>query len=197
MTLTGSEKAQIARLGGAGLEMGLPLAAGLAAATTVVNDPAVAIQLALPTHYRTTVLRRLALSVGWTAIVALASASALRITGLWQLGVPESFVVGQLIWLAPLLWMVALGAVLALLLRSRTAASAVLGGLWLAENVFAQIITSVDLTRAFFLFATTYTPGADYWLDNRLFLIGSSLVLAFGMVLALRDGEYLLTGSDE
>ena len=50
----------------AGLEMFLPLAAGVIIATIVTQDPAIELQLTFPRQYRTTTLHRLFLIVCWS-----------------------------------------------------------------------------------------------------------------------------------
>ena len=50
----------------------MPLAAGVGCASLVGRDPAAELQLAVPTPYRVTLLRRLAVTLGWTAAVARA-----------------------------------------------------------------------------------------------------------------------------
>jgi hypothetical protein len=103
--------------------------------------------------------------------------STLRLTGLWELWVPEPFFAGQLVWLSPLLWFVAAGALLALLLGSQTTGGALLGGLWAFENVFRGLFLTEESLRPQFLFATTYAAGADFWLANRLTLIATAFLM--------------------
>lgn len=143
----GADEQQVARALTAGLELGLSLAAGLAAVHVVASEPAVDLQLTLRTRYRTTLLRRLALLAGWTGAFALLWASALDLLGLWA--VPGPFALGQLAWIAPLAWFV-------------SAASAVLGLLWVFENSGVGVagFLQSDWLRPFFLFATTHAPGA-------------------------------------
>src|SRR5690349_19485785 len=52
------------------LEMAIPLAAGVACASLIGRDPAVELQLTAPTPYRVTVLRRMTVTLVWTATVA-------------------------------------------------------------------------------------------------------------------------------
>lgn len=194
--LAGAEEWQVARNLTAGLELGLSLAAGLVAAHVVTSDPATDLQLSVRTHYRTTLLRRLALIVSWTALFALAWASVLKTLGLCA--VPGPFLLGQLAWVAPLSWFVSTGALFALLFRSRALASAVLGLLWIFENSWVGVAGFLNSywLRPFFLFATTHAPGADFWLGNRLALICLSLVL-FGVSVFFMGGESSFTGGEE
>lgn len=197
MGLSGTGEWQIERMLAAYLELGLPLAAGLVASHIVADDPAVDLQLALQTRYQTTVLRRLALTIGWAALLALLWTSALRASGLLWEEIPGPVLLGELTWAAPLLWFVGAGAVLALVFRSRTASVAVLGGLWMVELMFAGLFLGREWLRPLYLFATLRGPGADFWLSNRLVLIGVGLALILGVVLILKNSESLATGGDE
>lgn len=192
----GADEQQVARALTAGLELGLSLAAGLAAVHVVASEPAVDLQLTLRTRYRTTLLRRLALLAGWTGAFALLWASALDLLGLWA--VPGPFALGQLAWIAPLAWFVSAVTLVALLFRSQAAASAVLGLLWVFENSGVGVagFLQSDWLRPFFLFATTHAPGADFWLENRIVVICLSLAL-LGVSLILMGRESLSMGGGE
>ncbi|QIN84528.1 hypothetical protein GBA63_19170 [Rubrobacter tropicus] len=198
MALTGTGTEQIARRLTSGLEIALPFVAGLAAAFVVADEPALDLQLTVLTRYRTTVLRRLALIVGWTALVAILWAVALRLLGLWAW--PEPFLLMQLGWLSPLLWYVSFGVLLALLLRSRMASGAVLGGIWVFQYVLGGALgfnywTSLLLS----LSTTTYQLpffGIEQWLYNRLVLIATALLMTLGAALILRNNETLVRGGD-
>ena len=191
--LTGAEERQIARALTAGLELGLSLAAGLVAAHVVAREPAADLQLTLRTRYRTTLVRRLALLAGWTALFALMWASALKLFGLWA--VPGAFLPGQLAWVAPLLWFMSAGTLLALLFRGQAAASSVLGLLWVFENsVGVAGFLQSDWLRPFFLFATTHAPGADFWMANRLAVICLSAVLLGASLVLMRNESIAIGG---
>lgn len=164
------------------------------AATTVAEEGAVELHPAQLTRYRLTVVRRLALLTAWSGGVALLAAAAANAAGLWA--VPGPFLVGQLGWLAPLLWFVAAGAALALLFRGRAASAAVLGGVWAIQNLFAGVFAESVWAKPVFLFATTYAPGADFWLANRLSLFGIAALAAVGAWVLLDGGEALLAGED-
>ncbi len=186
-----ADSANLARLLVAGLELGLPLAAGLVAAS-VVEEPAVDLQLSLKTSYRSTLARRLVLLVGWNALVALSYTMLLKLAGLWGLWGPGQFLKVQLVWLSPLLLFVSVGVLLALLFRSRAAAVAILGGVWILENLFYPLLLERDWLKPAFLFATTYVPGADFWLQNRLVLIGFALALTLAAWTLAASNERLL-----
>jgi hypothetical protein len=196
MRLLGAADQQIARVLVAALEVGLPLAAGMVAAGIATGDPAIALQLALRTRYRVTLARRLVLLVVWTALWGFAWTTSLHLVGLWGHWVPESFLVGQLVWLAPLVWLASAGAALALLFGSRAAAGAILGGLWAGEHVFRGLFLTTEWLRWAFLFATTYAPGTDFWLPNRVALIATALALGVSAWLLSSNTERLARGGE-
>lgn len=187
----GAGDAQVARMLVAAIELGLPLAAGVVAASLAADDPARDLQLTLVTSYRTTLARRIGALLAWTSSWALAWSFGLQISGYWELWVPEPLLLGVLVWAAPLLWSVAAGAALALLLDGRNTSGALLGGLWALENLYRGAFLAKEWLRPEFLFITIYAPGADFWFTNRLALAGTALLLGFGAWLLASRTESL------
>lgn len=196
MAFLGAEDAQVARMLVSPLEMGLPLAAGILAAGIAADDPARDLQLALKVPYRRTLARRLVLLVLWTALPALLWTTALHLAGIWELWVPGTFLAAQLVWLSPLSWFVAAGALLALALGGRSGAGAVLAGVWVVENLFRDWFRSGGWPQQEFLFATIYAPGADFWLSNRVVLILTALLMG-AVVWVLSSNTDLLSKGGE
>lgn len=186
------------------LEMFLPLAAGIIVASITTQDPAIELQLTVPQTYRRTTLRRLALIVCWSSCTALVTNIVLLLINGWYVpqqiqtwSLAPQFLVGQLAWFAPLLWFAAFGLCLAALTHNSIATGVLLGGVWLIENIFSHFIASTVWLRPVFLFPTTLTPGADFWLANRVELLVTALVLLPIGYLLLRNTEGLLKGSSE
>ena len=194
--LLGAGDMQVARLLAAALELGLPLGTGVVAASVAADDPARDLQLALKTSYRTTLARRLGALVAWASVWALAWSFGLRISGYWGLWVPEPLLLGVFVWAAPLLWCVAAGVALALMLGGRSTSGTLLGGIWVLENLSREAFRSREWLRPEFLFATTYAPGADFWLANRLALVGTAMLLGFGAWLLASRTESLSRGGE-
>lgn len=178
----------------AGLEACLPLTAALLLSTVAVQDSSLELLLTMPTTYRRIAFLRFALLLGWTLLVELLATLALYAFLPW---VPvKPWLVGQLTWLAPSLWLAGAGILLSLLLRSRASSGAILGCLWIFQLTFHGYFAQNGWTRPWFLFATLYTPGAPFWLTNRLELTITALVLLAAAWWFLRSPERRFFGED-
>lgn len=68
------------------------------------------------------------------------------------------------------------------------------GGIWIVEAIFYGYFALITWLRPIFLFPTTLAPGIDFWLLNRLELLGIALtILGLGWLL-LHNTETLLQG---
>lgn len=202
-----------ARFLAGGLEMILPLMAGVVVATITSQDPAIELQLTVPRKYHITAMGRLALIAAWAGCVALLSAIIITTLNLGYIPqtsrpLPASvqFLIGQLTWIAPLLWFAATGLCLAILTRSRAASATLLSGVWIVETLLKDYFAGTSWLRPVFLFPTTLLglgagPVAptvyDAWLINRYEVIGMALILLPLGWLLLRNPEGLLKGSGE
>lgn len=195
-----------------GMEMVLPLMAGAIAAAVTHHDQAIELQLTMPKKYHVTVLHRVLVILVWTTIVTLLSSMITVLLKLEFLPYPAQmtspplqFLVGQLSWVATLLWCVGLCLCLTTLLHSNTASTTLLGCLWILEIIYRGTFVSTEWLRPFFLFPTTLLPLAgpapqaffNFWLINRLEVLGTALVLLFVGWLLLHNTEGLLKGSGE
>jgi len=178
------------------LEFGLPPMSGFAAAAIVTGDPARELQLSLPVSYPATMAHRLGLFILWAVLVCGLTSGAIMGAHYWI--APQGQPQGQLVWGAPILWFVAGGGLLALLLHSRATSSAVLGLLWMLEAFFHNEFLENPGLHRFYFFLTSETipggraPAAAYWLDNRLALIAMAAVMFAAAGLLLRRNEALL-----
>ncbi len=195
-----------------GLELILPIAAGVVVATVISQDPVIELQLTLPRQYHLTGMLRVLLIAAWTICIALLSSGIIVALNLGFMPQPPhtlpaalEFLMGQLVWLAPLLWLAGCGFCLALLLRSRSASAALLGGIWVLEIIFKDVLAATDWLRPVLLFPTTLLPLVgrlpqvyfDIWLDTRLEVLGTGLALCLIGWLLLRNPEGLLKGASE
>jgi hypothetical protein len=169
--------------GPAALELALPLAAGIACAGLVGRDPVAELQLTLPVPYRTTLLRRLAVTLLGTALTALAVVIAVRAAGWWPAG--HGLAGGQLIWLAPVLWLAGFGFLAGVCARAPAPAAGVVAVLWVLQVLRGSWI------RPLYLFATTRgTP--DGWVLNRISLLATACALLAAAWLLLGRTERLV-----
>ncbi|GCE22890.1 hypothetical protein [Dictyobacter kobayashii] len=198
----------------AGVEMMLPIAMGAIIGTVIAQDAALELQLTVPHKYHHTAVLRfsclLVLSVS-LALIYINSMNGLHLIYLpsfmqnWSPLVRLLLI--QLIWLAPLLWCLAVGSCFALLLQSRTAGVALLGGIWIAEIIFKDFIALTDWLRPFLLFPATLLgfPQTDatweqynkYFLVTRIELTATAIILFVLGWLLLRNSERMLKGSVE
>lgn len=181
-----------------GLEMVIPLAAAVACASIVGHDPAVELQLSAPTQYRSTVLRRVTVTLGWTAAVAAATAVVLIATGWWERW-PANHgpFVGQLTWIAPTLGLSGLGFAAGCLFRSPAAAGALVTTVWAIQQFFGDAAQRSRPGRLLYLFATTRGSEPRDWTANRLTLAGAGAGLIVLALIVLGRKERLIGEEDE
>jgi hypothetical protein len=189
----------VARSMGASLEVLLPMSAGVVVATVATYDRALELQLTMPRKYHRTANLRLLFILLWSALVSLMTSFLLYAFNYWRLPVqianwsqPWQFFTWQLTWLSSMLWLVALGLVLSLLLHSRSASSALICALSVAELFFHDYFTGTALLHPIFLFPLTFAPDASYWLANRIESLGVAVVLLTLAWFLLRLPELLL-----
>ncbi|MEU8268140.1 hypothetical protein AB0B89_13315 [Sphaerisporangium sp. NPDC049002] len=180
------------------VEAGFPLMTGIAAASLIGRDPAVELQLTLPSGYRVTLLRRLAVTSGWAALCATAATALFMATGWWDVvpGTPGGLA-GQLTWLAPTVWLTALGLLAAAAFRSTVAATTTVAMVWLLEQVVGDVLRGNAVTRSLYLFATSHGAGADDWSVNRVTLLVTAMALLAAAWPLLGDAERVLGGETE
>lgn len=189
---SGYGQAEVNRQLAGGLELLPPLAGAVAATFAVLQDSGLELQLSLGRPYRLALLARLMMALGLTSVVAFGCATYLSLSG--RLAAPSGLGAAQLIWLAPTLWMAAAGALVGVALRSPAAGAGLLAIGWLLEEVKHDSFLATAGLRPLFLFATTFAPGAPFWVANRLALLGSSLLLVTAWWQLLGRPERLLKG---
>lgn len=178
------------------LAQGIPLAVGIVAGSLVGRDPATELQLSVVREYRGTLLRRLALTASWAAVIALVATVAVVATGWWyRLPSAPDPVTGQLTWLAPAFALGGLGFLVAALSRTAALAAGIVAGVWLVELMIGSTLRGSSRLELLNLFAARTAEPAE-WLANRavLLAIGAALLLAAWR--ALDRPEHLLKGED-
>jgi len=182
------------------LEVGLPPAAGFAAATIAARDPARELLLSLPAPYPAVIAERLGVFTAWAAVVCAAATAAIGTARYWA--APQGLPAGGLAWAAPLAGFVGMGALAALLLRSRAAGAVAIGMLWMVAIAAVGSLTESPVLRYLYPFLTSQTlpgghaPHAPYWLANRVALLTLAATLGAGALGAARRSEALLGGEE-
>lgn len=158
----------------------------------MLQDGCLELQLSLPRPYRLALLARMLVALALTSLLGLTCTAFLSFTG--RLSVDGGLATAQLVWLAPALWLSAAGALVGVAFRSPAVGAGVLATSWLFEEWQRGLFVQTAALRPFFLFATTFAPGAPFWFMNRLTLLGSSLLLGAVLCLLLSRPERLLKG---
>jgi hypothetical protein len=180
-----------------GLEAAVPLAAGLAAASLLADEPSLELRISLPGGVRSLAVWRLGLQLATTALVCLVGWIMADAIGLLDAWLPDvSPLLAQLTWLAPLVLLTMAGACLAVVLRSRTAAAGILAGGWLLAQALHDVALGLPALRVWFPFLTSYEPGATDWLPTRLLVLAIGLAAAVLLGWLLGDGERLIGAED-
>jgi hypothetical protein len=180
------------------LEMAIPLAAGVACASLVGQDPAVELHLTARTPYRVTLLRRMAVTLVWTATVAALMAVVLIAAGWWgRWPANHGVFAGQLTWVAPTLGLSGVGFAAGAVFRSSAAAGALVTTLWAIQQFFAGLAQQHLPGRLLYLFATTRGAEPGDWTANRLTLLGAGAALTALALVVLGRSERLIGGEDE
>ncbi|MBO0778463.1 MAG: hypothetical protein J2P37_06495 [Ktedonobacteraceae bacterium] len=195
-------------------EILLPLAAGMITCTVTTQDPALELHLTMPRRYYWTSTLRLVLVFLWIGCAALL---AINVLAPLKLLYPPSFVFTwppvvqwltlQMVWLAPMLWFMAVGLCAALIIQSRAGSSTLLAAVWVLEIFYKDFFGSSPWLRPFSLFPSTLLiwPATNaslaqfttYWLISRFEVLGTALVLLPVGWLLLRSTERLLKGATQ
>jgi len=95
-------------------------------------------------------------------------------------------------WLAPTLFLAGLGLLVGALSGSPAVATSVIGVLWVANQLAAELLTEHRWARLLNLFATTRGAARTDWTANRLTLLAAGLAMAAAGWLLLRRPSRLL-----
>jgi hypothetical protein len=186
-----------ARLVVAGIETGVPLAAGLTTASLLAAEPALELQLAMRGGVRPAILMRAGAVFAWSALCSAGALLLAQLSGVLGDHLPS---VGpalvQLLWLAPLAGFTVAGVLLAVSFRSRAMASGALMTFWVAGHSFHDVFASSPLLRAWYPFLTVYAGDAPDWVATRLTLLVMAAISLAVAAAWLGAGEWLLATED-
>ncbi|MFJ9714015.1 hypothetical protein [Streptomyces sp. NPDC101234] len=160
-----------------------PLGTAVAASSIVGRDSGAELVMTT-TVYRRVLFLRVGLVVVPAALVTLVDAVVFRALNAWPVGQGTGGYV--LVWAPPMLWLVALAMLTATGLRSPGAASGLIGGLWLAQDLMGHDILGNTVLRTQYMFMGVGAEvPAHEWTVNRIALpaIGVVAVIAAGLLL--------------
>lgn len=169
----------------------LPLLAGILAASAIVDDPALELQLAAPRPPWRILLERLALLLGIVGVAAVAYQVYLVALGI-DIGHLGHLVARQLVWLVPSLALMGLSSLAALGFVEGTAGALLVGVIWVMQLALRGWFMASRWARYLFLFRGALQPASPDLLANRLCLVGIALALLAGAgTLLKREERYL------
>ncbi len=169
----------------------LPLMAGILAASAIVDDPVLELQLAAPRAPWRILVERLAVLLGIVALAALAyqvylGAMGIDLTGL---GNPAA---RQLAWLVPSLALMGLSSLVALALVQGTGGALLVGLLWLLQILARGWFVASPWARYLFLFMRVRYADHPALAANELCLLGLGMLLVIDAGWLLRKTERYL-----
>jgi hypothetical protein len=167
----------------------LELGAGLAAASLTGADAALELQLSLPPRYLSTVGRRLALALAWSTLVSAALAQYLTATGR-DLGLGPGN--EELMWLAPAVFLVGLGAAGRVATGSLGAAAGAVGIVWIFFQTLPNSVAGIPWARIWLLNYPVDPAHPQAYYANRALLAGVGLLLVGLAFWRLRRPERLM-----
>ena len=183
MHATGADTEHLDLAAGAVLAGFAPLGTAVAASSIVGRDTGAELVMT-STVYRRVLFLRVGLVVLPAALVTLVDAVVFHALNAWPVGQGTGGYL--LVWAPPMLWLVALAMLIAIGLRSPAAASGLIGGIWLAQDLMRTTITGNPVLRAQYMFmgVGAKVPAHD-WTVNRIALpaVGVAAIVAVGLLL--------------
>ncbi len=169
----------------------LPLMAGILAASAIVDDTALELQLAAPRAPWRTLVERLTLLTGIVALAAVAFQLYLAVMGV-DLSPLGNLAARQLTWLLPSLALMGLSSLASLALVQGTGGALLVGLIWLMQILLRGWFVASPWARYLFLFMRARYATNPSLAANELCLLGLAvaLVAAAGWLLK-REERYL------
>ena len=169
----------------------VPLMGGILAASAVVEDTALELQLAAPRAPWRILLERLVLLLAIVGAGALVFQAYLLALGV-DLAPLGSLAARQLVWLVPALALMGLASLGALAFNGGTSGALLAGGMWILQLLLRGWFMASNWARYLFLFLGERQPQSPALPANQLLLTGLALAfLAASGLLLKRTERYL------
>jgi hypothetical protein len=169
----------------------VPLIAGVLAAYSVLDDPALELRFALPIPPWRTLLERLGLTLAVAALCAGAFQMLLPALG-GDLSVLGDWRAVQLAWLVPCLALMAAGCIVALVGRNPATGALAAGLIWLVELLARGSMAHSGWASRLLIFMGALMPGNPALRANQLILLALCVALFMGAAMLLRRRERYL-----
>jgi hypothetical protein len=169
----------------------LPLMAGILAASAIVDDTALELQLATPRAPWRTLVERLALLLGIVAVASLTYQVYLALMGV-DISALGNLAARQLTWLLPSLALMGLSSLVSLAFVQGTAGALLVGLVWLMQLLLRGWFVTSPWAQYLFLFMRARYTTSPSLAANELSLLGLAVALtaAAGWLLK-REERYL------
>lgn len=169
----------------------LPLMAGILAASAIVDDEALELQLAAPRAPWRTLVERLALLAGIIALASFAFQLYLAAMGV-DISALGNLAARQLTWLVPGLALMGLASLAALAFVQGTAGALLVGLIWLMQLLLRGWFVASPWARYLFLFMRARYAAHPSLAANELCLAGLAVALVAAAGWLLRRTERYL-----
>jgi uncharacterized integral membrane protein len=167
-------KSPINHLAASWVEGVLPLGVGITASMLVGSDPALELQLSLPSQYRVTLAWRVAVCVAWSAVFNAAFAAVVDLSAIWPIGIVKA----EASWMVVTAVLVTVGMLFSGLFGDGRTGAVAVGAVWVASEGLKDWFEGHPVGHPFYLFATSrFETDTTNWTANRAALLAVALVM--------------------
>jgi uncharacterized integral membrane protein len=171
----------------------LPLGVGITASMLVGTDPALELQLSLPSQYRITLGWRAAICVAWSALFNAGFAAVVDLSGIWPIGIAKA----EVSWVVVTAVLVVTGLAFSGLFGDGRTGAVAVGAVWVAQEGLKDWFESHAIGHPFFLFATSrFETDTTNWAANRLTLTAIAAAIGLGAWIVLGRSHRLFRKAD-
>ncbi len=169
----------------------MPLIGGVLAASIIVDDPALELQLAAPKRAWQILVERLTLMFVIMLVIAVTYQAALIALGVDMSHLGDA-AHRQLAWMAPTVSAMALASLAALLFVQGTFGAMLIGGIWIIELLMRGWFPTHSVAKYFFWFMGANNPGhPDLPLNQASLLVTAVAFIALASLLLENEERYI------